>query len=437
MQTTPDKLDSNILLVDDERNILTSLKRLLRPLKYNVHMATSGAEGLTILEENPIDVVISDMRMPEMDGAEFLDRVNLQWPDTIRILLTGYSDIGSTIKAVNKGKIFQYIAKPWQDEALKTSIEKAMELAHVRKERDQLLILTRQQNDQLSEFNLNLERKVEARTEKLKKAMKMLDTTHKKLKSNYFSSIKTFSSLVELRGVMGGRAKKIADLAQKIAAKAGFSDDYIQQIVVASLLHNVGKLSLPDSLLKLPVNRMAPDELAKFQKHPIIGESVLMGLDSLSDAAKLIRSQHELYDGTGYPDHLKGSELSVGSTILSLCIEYYELLDGKLFGKTYSSQQALDFISQNSGKRYHSKAVKGFMEVIDTIEQESNISKEKQLTVPNLLDGMVLARDLVTANGMLLLSKGQRVTEHLIGKLFSYEKSLNEQLDVYIQWHKR
>jgi response regulator RpfG family c-di-GMP phosphodiesterase len=106
-------LPMNLLFVDDEANILKALKRLFRSADFSVHLAESGSEGLAILQQTPIDLIISDMRMPQMDGAEFLTRAAEQWPNTVRILLTGYADIESTIAAVNKGRIYSYCSKPW------------------------------------------------------------------------------------------------------------------------------------------------------------------------------------------------------------------------------------------------------------------------------------------------------------------------------------
>ena len=109
---------ATLLIVDDEPGILSSLRRLLRPAGYKIHTAESGQAGLLVLEQEKVDLVISDMRMPEMDGAKFLEQVRARWPGTTRILLTGYADVNSTIEAINRGEIFRYLAKPWDDNDL-------------------------------------------------------------------------------------------------------------------------------------------------------------------------------------------------------------------------------------------------------------------------------------------------------------------------------
>jgi len=150
-----------ILFVDDEANVLKALRRLFHNEPYVAYFASSGAEGLEILRQNAVDLIISDMRMPEMSGAEFLTEVFMQCPETIRILLTGYADFQSTIDAVNKGRIYNYCNKPWNDEELKLLVRNALEQKRLREERDRLSGIVHQQNRELKEFNDHLEEKVE------------------------------------------------------------------------------------------------------------------------------------------------------------------------------------------------------------------------------------------------------------------------------------
>src|SRR5487761_2096594 len=120
-------IEVTLLLVDDEANILNALRRLLRPLGYRIFTAESGRAGLEILEREQVDLVISDMRMPEMNGAQFLEEVRIRFPDCMRILLTGYADMGSTIAAINRGEIYRYISKPWEDNDLVLAVKHALE----------------------------------------------------------------------------------------------------------------------------------------------------------------------------------------------------------------------------------------------------------------------------------------------------------------------
>ena len=151
---------ARLLLVDDEASILSSLRRLLRPLGYTLFTATSGREGLTLLEKESVDLVISDMRMPEMDGVQFLEQVFSRWPETKRILLTGYTDPVATIAAINSGKIFRYVAKPWDDDEIILAVQQAVTENVLWRENARLSRLTQEQNAELKALNASLEQKV-------------------------------------------------------------------------------------------------------------------------------------------------------------------------------------------------------------------------------------------------------------------------------------
>ncbi|PZP49928.1 MAG: two-component system response regulator, partial [Azospira oryzae] len=194
-----EQASSSLLLVDDEPYILSALQRLLRPLSYRIFTATGGAAGLEILERERIDLIISDMRMPEMDGAQFLAQVAKRWPDTLRILLTGYADLPSAIAAINQGRIYCYVSKPWEDNDLKLIIARALEHLHTQREKERLEALTRAQNEELKALNASLEEKVKARTAELEQVMQMLEASYASLKKGYSATIPVFSHLIEAR----------------------------------------------------------------------------------------------------------------------------------------------------------------------------------------------------------------------------------------------
>src|SRR5574337_781975 len=204
---------ATLLLVDDEPSILSSLRRLLRPVGYRIHTAESGRAGLELLEREPVDLVISDMRMPEMDGAKFLEQVRLRWPQTMRLLLTGYADMSSTIAAINRGEIYRYVAKPWDDNELMLIVRDALEHRRLENENARLLALTQEQNDALRELNSSLEEKGRERTTELEQVNSFLNVANDKLKQNFVVSIKMFTGLMELRGgAMAGHSRRVADL---------------------------------------------------------------------------------------------------------------------------------------------------------------------------------------------------------------------------------
>src|SRR3989338_5849013 len=157
-----------ILCVDDEANVLKSLKRLFLDDEYEILTAESGQEGLALLEQRqPVQVVISEYRMREMDGVDFFKQVHVRWPDTVRIILSGYADTAAVVAAINEGQVYKFIPKPWNDDELKVAIAKAVERYFLVKANNELNEELRQANDELSRIAVQLEEKVTERTEEL------------------------------------------------------------------------------------------------------------------------------------------------------------------------------------------------------------------------------------------------------------------------------
>ena len=165
-----------ILFVDDEPNVLRSLRRLFMDEdNYELFIAESGAEGLEILEqEQGVCVVVSDYRMPGINGVEFLRQVHERWPKTIRIVLSGYADTASVVEAINIGHIYKFIPKPWNDDELRINIANAVETCFLNKQNDMLSEELAQRNRDLQEINASLEDKVEQRTEALELRSRVL-----------------------------------------------------------------------------------------------------------------------------------------------------------------------------------------------------------------------------------------------------------------------
>ncbi len=429
------QITATLLLVDDEPGILSSLRRLLRPAGYTIHTAESGKAGLAVLEQEPVDLVISDMRMPEMDGAKFLEQVRTRWPATTRILLTGYADVTSTIEAINRGEIFRYISKPWDDNDLTLIVRDALERRRLQNENDRLLALTQAQNDELKELNNSLEDKVRQRTSEIEQVNSFLNLANNRLKQNFLVSIKVFSSLMELRGgVMAGHSRRVADLARKLAARLRVEAKGQQDIFFAALLHDVGKIGFPDALLIRPVSKMNGDELGQYRKHAIAGESALMPLDELLDAAKIVRSHHERFDGQGFPDGLQGLNILLGARILSVVNDYDGMQIGTLAEKRMSPDEAKALIVQSRGKRYDPQVVDAFIEMLGGITQD--VPREKAISAGDLHPGMVLSQDLVGRDGVLLLAADFILDHVLIKQIQDYARREGHNITLHVRTDK-
>lgn len=423
-----------ILCVDDEPNILSSLRRLLHPQHYTVLTADSGTAALEILQSRHVDLVISDMRMPHMNGAQFLEKVRSGWPETIRLLLTGYADVDAIIDAINRGEIYRYITKPWNDNDIVLIVRHALERQQLERDKQRLETLALRQNEELKALNNSLEIKVHQRTADLKKAHDGLLRFNSKLKSNFLVSIKMFSSLIETRGGnLAGHALRVADLARKMAQKLALSESDLQDIFIAAMLHNIGKIGLSDELLALPLTSMNGDQLGQYRKHPTRGEQLLMPLDELRSAASLIRSYQERFDGKGYPAGLAGIQIPVGARILAVASDYDNLQLGTMMSKKLWPDEARAAILHGRGSRYDPVIVDLFLQVIDgTVSSAVNARPVCSVRAAELQVGATLATDLVSPDGALLLSADHVLDAGLIRQIIEFDASLDQPLVICI-----
>lgn len=413
-----------VLVVDDEPSILSSLRRLLRQHGLEVFVAGSGREALELLARERVDVVISDMRMPEMDGAQLLEQVFARWPETKRILLTGFADVASTIAAVNRGKIWRYIAKPWEDEDLVLTVQQALGHRHLMQENARLLQLTRDQNEALRNLNATLEQRVEERTRQLQQALK-------NLRRSFVSTVNAFSSIMEMRGgPLAGHSRRVADHALKVARKLGLDEAAAQEVFLAALLHDIGKLGLKDETIERPFNTLGPETRAEVMKHPAKGQQLLMPIEQLAGVAGLVRHHHEQFDGKGYPDGLSGMEIPLGARILAAINDYDALQLGTLVAKTLAPADALRFLVENRGKRYDPSVVDAFGTVLAEANPDEFI--EVPLRPGSLQPGMRLTRDLLHRDGYLLLAKDHVLTAVEIAQLVRIEVTDELPITLYV-----
>lgn len=404
-----------ILCVDDEPNILSSVKRLFRATGHRVLTAEGGAQAVALLEAEPVDLVISDMRMPGMDGAELLQQVRQRWPRITRLLLTGYADIASTIAAINEGRIHRYITKPWNDEELLMTVREAFERQSLRDEKERLEALTTSQNESLRELNATLELKVQERTSELSDAN---DRLHK----NYLNSIKAFSHLIELRGgPLAGHARRVADLARRTARLLRLDDTQAHELFIAALMHDIGHIGLSDHILGKPVSKLGSDDLARYRQHSELGEQALMGMDDMPAVANLIRHHHERHDGRGFPDGLAGDHIPLGARILSIADAYDDLLSGHVISGNLNPAEASAMIRRGRGTQFDPAVADAFLALFSQ-PPAPTVQRPLELQTDALQPGMVLALDFQSAEGVLLLAADHVLTEPLIARIRQFER---------------
>lgn len=429
---SPASNPATLLFIDDEANILAALKRLFRPLGYTILTAENGLEALALLEKEPVDLLICDMRMPVMNGAEVLEQVRAKWPDVVRILLTGYSDLDSTIAAINRGEIYRYISKPWDDNDIVLTVRDALERKYLLTEKQRLEALTLRQNEELMALNASLEDKVRQRTEELHVALDSLKLAHERLQNDYFATIEVFANLMELRkGTMAGHSRRVAQLSRDIAQRMHLSETDTKNIETAALLHKIGKIGLPDRLLEKPYMELSYAERAEFDKHPLRAAAALMALDPLLKVAELIRHHREHYNGVGNASGLRGESLPLGARILLVASDYDAMQQGQIGPEKLSPDKALDMIVSGSNTRYDPAIVDVFRELASHAGAYAPIVSEFRVTSAQLHEGMLLTHDVVTKDGMLLLLKDTTLNAERIREIRDFEQTAGEQLHIY------
>jgi response regulator RpfG family c-di-GMP phosphodiesterase len=400
-----------VLCVDDEPNILSAIRRALRSSGYRVLTADSGQQALQLLSAETVHLIISDMRMPAMDGAQLLEQVRQQWPVITRILLTGQSDVGSTMAAINRGEIFRYISKPWNEDELLIAAREGLERQALLNEKARLEDAVARHNDELTRLNSSLEQQVLERTAQLSSA-------NTKLSKNYLSSIKAFSNLIELRGgSTAGHSRRVAELARRIAVQMNLPAADVQGVFVAGLLHDIGHVGLSDALLACSVPRMTPEDRTQYEQHAGLGEQALMALEDMQPVAMIVRSHHERHDGMGFPDGLSGDAIPIGARILALADTYDDLQSGRLARAELAAVDARMLIQRGRETQFDPSVVDAFVEL-----QRARVAPPSfvELSVEQLKPGMLLARDLRSREGLVLLAADHVLSAGLIERIVAY-----------------
>ena len=271
-------------------------------------------------------------------------------------------------------------------------------------------------------------------------ALTFVEQSHGELKKSFLTSVQVFAGLIELRsGSVGtqiaGHGRRVAEHARTVAQRMGLSDSEVQNIMLAGLLHDIGKLGLPDELLGKAFNTLSAEHRALVMKHPLIGQNILMGIDKFKEAAVLVRHHHECYDGSGYPDHLSGIAIPQGSRILQVVNEYDSLQIGTLVQRPLKPAEAMSFLVENRGKRYDPVAVDTFFKLISETQKTGPV--ELPLRSMHLKPGMVLMRDLSHGDGYMLLAKGSVLTAEIIAQLIKMEHSEQQTLTLYIRQEEK
>ncbi|MEZ5359811.1 MAG: response regulator [Candidatus Zixiibacteriota bacterium] len=401
-----------LLLVDDEKHILTAMRRLFSELDAEIFTASNGEEALAILAKQNVSVIISDQRMPQMTGVEMFKHAKRISPESVRILLTGYADIDVTVDAINSGEVKYYLNKPWDDQQLLSQVKESLENQKIKAENRRLAASLATKNRQLNALNELLEQKVLEQTEVIRKQ-------HEDLQKSFMETIRAFSTVMEMRyKEVGLHTHRVATLAKELVRHLSLSEKEQRDIVVAAFLHDIGKIALPEELLRKDYKLCTPSEKAHIQKHTIIGQSCVCAIGGFEDIALVIRHHHEEYDGSGYPDRLKGEAVPLGARIIHVLNVYDR--EAYKYGDPdrKSLNDASAYLVKNSGARFDPEIVKKIIE--HDIGHEFFLQEASQtvlLQPKELQPGMVISEDIYTENGMFILPKGAQLSIGMIKRI--------------------
>ena len=368
-----------VLFVDDEVIILKTLSRLFRSEPVNVFTAGSAADALEVLQEESIQVVVSDQQMAGTTGVELLAQVRERRPDVIRIMLTGYTEMNVAVEAINHGEVYRLMTKPWNEDDMRATVRQAIDTHAMRGEILRLNRVTQKQNRVLEEMNRGLELTVQQRTREVQ-------AKHQELRTAYVSTVRALAEAIDAKDAYTrGHSERVAIYASRIARELNCKPDFIERIYLAGLLHDVGKIGVPDAIITKP-GKLTPEEYDLIKQHPEIGARILERVSFLSDVVPCVRHHHEWYDGSdrGYPDRLRGLEIPYPSRIILVADTVEAMTSDRPYRKAVPLEAVIEEIQRFSGTQFDPEAAEAFLTMIeregdDFIEHASKFNIERFL----------------------------------------------------------
>jgi putative nucleotidyltransferase with HDIG domain len=370
-----------VLFVDDEVNILKALQRLLRSEPMNVLCASRAQEALELLDRQECQVVVTDQRMPEMSGVDLLSQVRQRFPDIVRMMLTGYTEMDVAVDAINRGEIYRLITKPWNDDELRAIIRQAFDHSDLKNEIKRLNQVTREQNFKLQDMNRNLEGKVRDRT-------KQLAQKHQELRTAYVQTIRALAEAVDAKDAYTrGHSERVGVYASKITREMGFPKEFIERVYIAGLLHDVGKIGVRDTVITKP-DRLTPEEYEEIKQHPAIGAKILEPVDFLADVVPCVRHHHEWFDGSdkGYPDRLCGDSIPLPSRIILVADTVEAMTSDRPYRKALPLDVVYTELTKFSGSQFDPSCVDAFLRLLSR-EGEGFLRKDQKFDIYAFIEG--------------------------------------------------
>lgn len=335
-------MNYKIMVVDDEPANLRLLERLLSRT-YEVITASSGAEALQLLTEHDVALLITDQRMPGMTGLELLKRTVGFRPHMVRIILTGYTDVGSLVDVINCGQVYKYITKPWNNEELRLTVQRALDYYQINKNRCELEII-----------NQRLQQRLQAMTN---------------------SFVRTIADALEAKDeYMRGHSRRVSGYAVAIGKRLDLEHTELEKLSLAAFLHDLGKLGTPEQLLLKP-GRLTDEERKIVNLHPQLGSRMLAGVPEMEEIKAGVRYHHENFDGSGYPEGLKGEQIPFIARVIHVADAYDALTSPRSFRKSYTHEEAIEIIKEKEKNFFDPNVVNALCKLDSLAKLRYMISK--------------------------------------------------------------
>ena len=338
--------NDRILVVDDEETIREIVSSMLGGANFQSRQAASGAEALSILESgDEFDLVLSDLMMAEMDGIALLERSKERFPDVPVVMVTAVHDLSVALQALRNGA-YDYLLKPFEREQLLATVRRALEHRRLKRENDA--------------YRTNLEALVAARTQQWKTALANLE-------KSYDVTLEALGDALDLKDAeTEGHSKRVTAYTIAIARKMGLPKEEISVIARGAFLHDIGKMAIPDGILRKP-GKLTPDETAIMREHAYSGYKMLCKIPFLTEAAEIVYSHQEFFDGTGYPRGLKGEQIPLGARIFSIADTLDAMTSDRPYRPAQSYSAARKEIMRCAGTQFDPDIVKVFIDMKDSI----------------------------------------------------------------------